>query len=176
MIRKWLSVVGSLALLFSGCAKRQSGPEIVYVPAPPAAAEKSTRSAVLVIQEPHPAAPAVTPAPPAPHPAAPSRPPAVVRVRPAVPHFAPVPVLGPRESPAEQKALRQAILRSQQEVQQAIERLRRSGLPENEQGTLGGAQVFLAGSIRSLQDNDLESALNLVRKAQLLVRALESSP
>ncbi len=173
---KRLGTVWSLALLFGGCPKRQTTPRIVYIPTPPAAT-KPTTTAVLVIQEPEPPAP-VSPSP-APG-ATITRRQSPARRKPPAPamHLEPIPVpaLAPRENSSQQVALRDAILRSQRQVQQAIDRLHRAGLPENELSTLGGAQVFLAQSVRALQENDLQRALNLVRKAKLLVQALQGSP
>ncbi len=174
---KRLGTVWSLALLFGGCPKRQTTPRIVYIPTPPAAMKPTTTTAMLVIQEPEPTAPASPPL--APGATTTRRQSPARRKPPARPiHVEPIPVpaLAPRENSSQQVALRDAILRSQQQVQQAIDRLHRAGLPENELSTLGGAQVFLAQSVRALQENDLQRALNLVRKAQLLVQALQGSP
>ncbi len=179
-MRKSSGALWSLALLFGGCPKRQTTPRIVYIPAPPATVKAPTTTATLVIREPQqPSPPAAVPVSKPVSPA-PARRPPIRRPKPSASppqiEHTPVPELEPRESPALQKALRSNILRMQREVQGAINRLYRSGLPESELDTLGGAQVFLAQSIRALQDNDLQRALNLVRKAQLLVQALERSP
>jgi hypothetical protein len=173
-MRKSLSAVWSLALLFGGCPQRQTAPRIVYIPVPPATAQPPVTTATLVIQQPAP--PATLPLP-TPAPAASVRRPRSVRTKRAAPpaavEQAPVPQLGPRESPAQENALRNSVIRLQRAVERDINRLDRSGLPESELSALGGARVFLAESIRALQDNDPQTALNLVRKAQLLVQALE---
>jgi hypothetical protein len=52
-------------------------------------------------------------------------------------------------------------------------RLNPARLSPNERKTLGDADTFLAQSTRAFESNDLQRALNLARKASLLLAALE---
>ena len=52
-------------------------------------------------------------------------------------------------------------------------RLNPAGLSTNERKTLEDARTFLAQSTRAFESSDLPRALNLARKASLLVAALE---
>lgn len=84
-----------------------------------------------------------------------------------------VPSLEPRESSAQQAALRRQIQGLQDDVRQRIAKLSRAGLSGADRKTLDDARTFFAQSARALNDADLQRALNLARKASLLVLALE---
>jgi len=84
-----------------------------------------------------------------------------------------VPSLEPRESSAQEAALRRQIQGLQDDVRQRIAKLSRAGLSGADRKTLDDARTFFAQSTRALSDADLQRALNLARKASLLVSALE---
>ena len=84
-----------------------------------------------------------------------------------------VPSLEPRESSAEEAALRRQIQGLQDDVRQRIDKLSRAGLSGADRKTLDDARTFFAQSTRALNEADLQRALNLARKASLLVLALE---
>lgn len=188
--RGTLSSLCALTLWIGGCPKRQGPSRIVYVPAPAprvAATPPVTPPQVLVIEE-----PAAPPEPEeAPPPQTPEEPkPPHRRRRPArtdtptapadttapeTPEPPPeaVPALGPRESTAQEAALRQQIQRSQEDVRQRLARLNEARLSPSERKTLEDARTFFAQSTHALESGDLQRALNLTRKASLLVSALE---
>ena len=84
-----------------------------------------------------------------------------------------VPSLEPRESSAQEAALRRQIQGLQDDVRQRIAKLSRAGLSGADRKTLDDARTFFAQSARALNEADLQRALNLARKASLLVLALE---
>jgi len=84
-----------------------------------------------------------------------------------------VPSLEPRESSAQETALRRQIQGLQDDVRQRIAKLSRAGLSGADRKTLDDARTFFAQSTRALEEADLQRALNLARKASLLVSALE---
>ena len=84
-----------------------------------------------------------------------------------------VPALEPRESSAQEAAIREQVLRLQENVRQRMARLNPARLSPNERKTLDDARTFLTQSTRALKSSDLQRALNLARKASLLVAALE---
>jgi len=84
-----------------------------------------------------------------------------------------VPSLEPRESSAQETALRRQIQGLQDDVRQRIAKLSRAGLSGADRKTLDDARTFFAQSTRALDEADLQRALNLARKASLLVSALE---
>ena len=84
-----------------------------------------------------------------------------------------VPSLEPRESSAQQAALRRQIQGLQDDVRQRIAKLSRAGLSGADRKTLADARTFFAQSARALDEADLQRALTLARKASLLVLALE---
>jgi len=185
--------VCALLIWMGGCPKRQApNGVVVYVPAPaPAAVTPAAKSEVLVIEEPAPPpAPEAGPAsgtteqkkPRAsghrssssstrattipetdetPPPETPETPPAEV------------PALEPRESSAQEAALREQVQQLQENVRQRMARLNPSSLSSNERKTLDDARVFLTQSTRAFEASDFQRALNLARKASLLVAALE---
>jgi hypothetical protein len=61
----------------------------------------------------------------------------------------------------------------QQDVRQRLIRLEGARLSPNEQKTLEDARAFLEQSARAVASGDLQRALNLARKAFLLIAALE---
>ena len=85
----------------------------------------------------------------------------------------PVPSLEPLENSTEQAGLRRQIQGLQEEVRQRIAKLSRGGLSGTDRKTLDDARTFFAQSIRALDEGDLQRALTLVRKASLLLYALE---
>ena len=183
-----LASVCAVLMWIGGCPKRQDlRSTVVYVPAPaPAAAPAEAKPQVLVIEAPAPTpepeetAPAQTPEsagrrrPRAPaHGEAPAEPaPAANPDNPALPS-APIPALEPRESSAQEAALRREIQRLHDDVRQRLARLSQARLESSDARTLEDARTFFAQSVRALEAGDLERALNLARKASLLVRALE---
>ena len=192
-----LATVGALLLWVGGCAKRQEPQSmVVYVPTPaPAAATPAAKAQVLVIEEPAPPPePKETPPPkttgsskiaaggrrggsrPA-RPEAPTETPTEPdeTSTPESPEPPPpeVPALEPRESTAQETDLRQQVQRLQQDVRQRMTRLNPARLSPNERKTLDDARTFLAQSSRAFESSDLQRALNLARKASLLVAALE---
>jgi len=84
-----------------------------------------------------------------------------------------VPSLEPRESSAQEAALRRQIQGLQDDVRQRIAKLSQAGLSGADRKTLDDARTFFAQSTRALDEADLQRALNLARKASLLVSALE---
>ena len=84
-----------------------------------------------------------------------------------------MPSLEPRESSAQQAALRRQIQGLQDDVRQRIAKLSRAGLSGADRKTLDDARTFFAQSTRALNEADFQRALNLARKASLLVSALE---
>lgn len=139
-----------------------------------------------MIQEPAPPEPAPETPPPPPEEAKPER-----RRRRTVPSQrsatqpaedteetlpAEVPALEPRETPEQQTAQRQQVVAMLASIQGRMAQLKRGGLSELERKTLEDARMFLEQSQRALVSNDLVRALNLARKASLLVNALEQKP
>jgi hypothetical protein len=180
MKERTLCSVCGLALLIFGCPKRQTTPRIVYVPAAPApaAAKPAPPSGSLVIQEPVPPEPqpvVIIEEPP------PEEKPAPRRRRPAAPEqranepaegetpAAEVPALEPRESPAQQTAQRQQIIEMLGRIRGRIAQLKQTKLGGPEKKSVDDAQTFLEQSQHALETNDLTRALNLARKASLLV-------
>jgi ribonuclease E len=84
-----------------------------------------------------------------------------------------VPSLEPRESTAQEAAQRQQIQRLQEDVRQRLARLNEARLSPSERKTLEDARTFFTQSTRAIETGDLQRALNLARKAFLLVAALE---
>jgi hypothetical protein len=175
--------VCALTMLIFGCPKRQTTPRIVYIPSAPAAspAQSAPASGTMVIQE---------PAPPEPPPAVVIEEPPPEGEKPVPRHRrrstaaerqtsepeeeAPppeVPTLEPRESPAQQTAQRQQVIGMLGQIRSRIAQLRRAGLAEAERKSVEDAQTFLEQSQHALDANDLARALNLARKASLLVNS-----
>jgi len=171
-----------LALLMSGCAKRQGGARLVYVASPPAgtSAVPTEESGTLVIEEPAtpepeqpPAAlPLPTPPPKATQESKPRRPSAQTGPAEPVAEEPPVepPPLEPANSPGQGR--RQQLEKTQRDVGLSIEQFQRSRLSNPERRTLAEAQAFLDQSTRALKEGDLPRAEKLAEKAGLLVTAL----
>jgi type IV secretory pathway VirB10-like protein len=179
-----LASVCALLLWMGGCPKRQETKSlVVYVPAQaPAAARPAEKSQVLVIEEPaSPPEPQETPTAPTPEPTPPNRPrrPANAEPPETSPQEAPetppaeVPALEPRETAAQETALRQEVQRLQEDVRRRMARLNQAPLSPNERKTLEDARTFLTQSTHAFESSDLQRALNLAKKASLLVAALE---
>jgi outer membrane biosynthesis protein TonB len=183
-----LASVCALVLWMGGCAKRPATKGVVvYVPAQaPASAPPAAKSQVLVIEEPAPPPePEKTPTPLTSEPTAhrrqggpartetPGEPDETSTQEKPEPPPAQVPALEPGESTAQETALRQQVQRLQEDVRQRLARLNQARLSPNERKTLDDARTFLAQSTRALESSDLQRALNLARKASLLVAALE---
>ncbi len=185
--RTLYSVCG-LAVLIWGCPKRQTTPRVVFVSQSPPATEQMPAASpgALIIQEPAP------PEPPQPviieQPAAPEekppqhkrRPTAAGRAETETPaddnpaQAAPeVPALEQRESAAQQTAQRQQIIEMLAGIRGRMAQMKRNRLSELERKTLDDAQMFVEQSQHALETNDLVRALNLARKASLLVNALQ---
>jgi hypothetical protein len=177
------SVCG-LALFIFGCPKRQPT-RVVYVPSqPPAASSADTApSGVLVIEEPAPAeteqAAPPEPAEPEPGPTRRRRrttPPPLTEPAEAEPEESQpteVPALEPRESPAQQAALRRQIQQLQESLRQRLRRLDGMRMGSGAVKTRDDAHTFLIHSQEALEKGDLQRALNLAQKAELLVEDLE---
>lgn len=176
-----------MAVLIFGCPKRQTSPRLIYVPAPPPAASEPSQpaSGTLVIQEPAPpetveAAP--PPPPPAPKPVQRRRRPASAEAetpeQPAEPAAAEptVPSLEPRESPQEQNTLRVKIIQLHADIEGQMAQLNAASLSAEDKKTLEDVRLFLSQSRLALQNGDLTRALNLARKASLLINSLTRKP
>jgi hypothetical protein len=181
----------SLALFIGGCPKRQAPTRIVYVPSPPPEVTQASAAGTptMVIEEPAPPEPpAPSPNPstnPSTNPNASARRRHVLQMGPPAqatettpettepPVTPPVPSLEPRESSAQEAALRSQIQGLQDDVRQRMAKLSHAGLTGADRKTLDDAQTFFTQSTRALHEGDLQRALTLARKASLLVLALE---
>lgn len=184
-----------LAVLLGGCPKRQTSPNVVYVPSSPppagAASAPAEPGGTMAVEEPAPPEPEAKPAEVTPQEPSGTKPVARVRRRPAATEAsvdaetppdnqnqpaAQVPALAPRESPQQQNELRNKAVEITQSAKARIARLERTRGASLDRNTLEGARVFLAQSQRALDDGDLQRAYNLARKASLLVDGLEQKP
>jgi len=161
----------------------------VYVPSPPPAATQvpaAEGAPAMVIEEPAPPEPPVTPLPETTtSKVTPNKHPRVLHKEPRPedtettpettepPPTPQVPSLEPRESYAEEADLRRQIQGLQDDVRQRIAKLDLAGLSGADRKTLEDARTFFAQSTRALNEADLQRALTLARKASLLVLALE---
>jgi len=192
--RGTLAPVCALLLWFGGCPKRQETKSIVvYVPAhAPAAAPPAEKSQVLVIEEPAPppetqgTPPPQTPGSSKPttaggrrggsrpaHTDTPSEPDETsTQGNPETPP-AEVPALEPRESFAQETELRREFQKLEQDIPQRLARLNGARLSINDRRTLEDARTFFAQATHAMASGDLPRALNLARKASLLLAALE---
>lgn len=167
-------------MIFGGCPKRHTGPQIVYIPTPPPAVSPSESAQAIVIQAPTPSAPAkVTRVPvlPVSHKPVPIR--HVYRRVPQIkapkPEPANVPALQSGLSPGKETELRDEVVNLQRGIEKEISRLNQEQLSQSQQNTLDGARGFLQQSQRALQQSDLQRALNLAHKADLLVISIQQS-
>ena len=189
-----LASVCALLVWFGACPKRQEPRSIVvYVPAPPpaAAAPTSGEPKVLVIEEPAPPAEAEESPPPenpepaknagggrrsGSHAARTTTPPepdeTPTQENPEAPP-AEVPALEPRQSSAQENELRRQYLNLEQDIRQRLARLNGARLSANDQRTLEDARMFFSQAEDAMTSGDLSRALNLARKASLLLSALE---
>lgn len=180
----------ALLLLFGGCPKRKGAKYVlVYVPAQPpaatqtAAAPAAASSQVLLIEQPAPPPepePEETPPPQAPEitthrwpgarhvPKTPSEPDEAPEAPPAE-----IPALEPRQSSAQETELRRQFVTLQQDIGQRLARLSGAQLSASDRRTLEDARAFSAQAAHAMASGDLPRALNLARKASLLLAALE---
>lgn len=203
LCRGSISLLCALALWLGGCAKRQDTRSIVvyipaHAPAPAAAAAPAPGPApaaaepqILVIEEPAPPPePEVTPQPQTPgssknnaggkkgggRPArteTPSEPDETSTQENSETPPAEVPPLEPRQSSAQQTELRRQFLQLEHDIHQRLTRLNGAQLSANDQKTLEDARTFFAQATHAMATGDLPRALNLARKASLLLAALE---
>ena len=174
-------MVCSIAVIFGGCAKKQTGPQIVYVPAPPPAAAPSQSGGSMVVRAPAPAVPREVPPEPVliqprepapehhshhrrPESKAPAQKPAAV-----------VPALKSGISSGQATKLESRVVKLQQDIEKRIDTLSREWLSPAQRGTLEGARGFLQSSQRAVKASDFQRAYNLAHKADLLVVSLEQS-
>lgn len=190
-----LSSLCSLLLLIGACPKRQTMKStIVYVPTKPPAAQSAEQSskaqAVLVIEEPAPPpepqrepeenAPPTATQPPAPHRAGgqahtktTAEPDEPVPVETPETEPLEVPAIEPRESSAQQTELRSQFDKLETDIQQRLSKLNGAQLSESDRKTVEDAKTFLAQATHAMTSGDLPRALNLARKASLLLAALQ---
>lgn len=176
----WKVAVIGIALIFVGCLKRQTGPQVVYVPSPPPAATPSQSDQSIIVQAPAPPAPleAKRPAPLQPPPeTAPSKPSpprrAETKAPPEEPTGAEVPALHSAVNSGQAIALQNQIVQSQQGVEKRIVALSRQSWSPAQRKMLDDARTFLQQSQKALQETDLQRASILANKADLIVTALE---
>jgi type IV secretory pathway VirB10-like protein len=171
-----------LALLTSGCPKRQTGTRLVYVASPPAAtsAVPEPNSGTLVIEEPPPPPePPKTPPPKPPADAEPSQPetpqPKANKVRPPQSPAAEPPVEPPPLEPANNpgQGRQRQLEKTQQDMGVHITQLEARHPSGAEGQTLTEAKAFLDQSRSALNEGDLPRAEKLAEKARLLITALE---
>ena len=84
-----------------------------------------------------------------------------------------VPALEPRQSSAQETELRRQFVKLEQDIRQRLTRLNGARLSANDRKTLEDARTFFAQATRAMASGDLPRALNLARKASLLLAALE---
>jgi hypothetical protein len=84
-----------------------------------------------------------------------------------------VPALEPRQSFAQETELRRQFLNLEQDIHARLTRLKGAHLSANDQKTLEDARTFFAQATHAMASGDLPRALNLARKAGLLLAALE---
>ena len=138
-----------------------------------------------MIEEPAPPEPVEVAPPPAPTPKPPRRRRRILRTEPPPPSIevtpeateppAPpeVPALETRESSTQETALRQQIQGMRGDIGRQISQLEKAQLSGPDRKTLEAARTFLAQSGSALEQGDLQRALNLARKASLLISALK---
>jgi outer membrane biosynthesis protein TonB len=84
-----------------------------------------------------------------------------------------VPAVEPRQSSAQENELRQQFLSVERDILKRLAQLNGAHLSTNDQKTLEDARTFFAQATHAMQSGDLPRALNLARKAALLLAALE---
>ncbi len=169
-----------MAVICGGCPKRQTGPQVVFVPSPPPAATSSQSDQSIIVQAPAPPAPleakpvVAQPAPPEPAPSKPSPPRrAETKAPPEEPPGAEVPALQSAISPGQAIVLQGQIVQLQQGIEKRIDALSRGSLSPSHRKMLDDARGFLQQSQKSLQKSDLDLAYQWARKADLVVASLE---
>jgi outer membrane biosynthesis protein TonB len=167
-------------VIFGGCPKRQTGPQVVYVPTPPPAATPSQSDQSIVVQAPAPPAPleakpdSAPQTPPEPTPNKPARPKrAESKAPPEEPPGAEVPALQSAISSGEATALQGQVVRLQEGIEKRILVLNREGLSPSQRKMLDDARGFLQQSQKALQKLDLDLAYNWAHKADQVVASLE---
>lgn len=186
-----ITSVCALLLWIGGCPKRQDSKSVVvYVPAPPPAAAPAAEKPeeVLVIEQPAPPAepePEENPTPqttgppthPRRRPPAHNEPPAETpeSTEQEIPEPPPaeVPALEPRESSGQETELRRQFGDLERDIRQRLTRLNGAQLSANDRKALEDARTFFAQATKAMTIGDLSRALNLARKAALLLAALE---
>lgn len=192
--RASVSSLCALLLWIGGCPKRQETRRstIVYIQAPapttaPATVPPATKPQEMVIEEPPPPAPEpeAAPPPPTPEPTPPHRPRHTPRPEtPVEPDESPasenpetqpaeVPALEPRQSTDQETELKRQFGSLEQDIDKRLAQLSGAHLSANDQKTLEDARTFFAQAKQALASGDLPRALNLARKAGLLLAALE---
>src|SRR5690242_4146610 len=169
-----------MAVVFGGRPKRQTGPQVVYVPSPPPAATSSQSDQSIIVQAPAPPAPLETkpevprPVPPEPAPSKPSPPRrAETKAPPEEPPGAEVPALQSAISPGQAIALQGQIVQLQQRSEERIDALSRGSLSPSQRRMLNDARGFLQNSRKALQKTDLDLAYQYAHKADQVVASLE---
>ena len=193
--RRFTTPICAVALLIGGCPKRQTVPRVVYIQSPPSASEPAAAETTetIVIEEPALPEPEAKAAEAGTGQVQETAPKHIVRRRrttrpdapgdsevdqpaePASPPSAEVPALEPQETQQKQAELRREILAAQEDTQKHLTVLDRVQLAGGDRKTLDDARTFLAQSSRELERGELVRAMNLARKAALLVSAVEQS-
>jgi hypothetical protein len=184
-----------MLLLSTGCHRRQTASRLVYVSPPPSAGAPDIVLATdsIVIAEPEPPEDEVqTTDATGPEPE--TTPKRTVRHRrsgairadspaeaeeqpasPPAPAPAGVPALEPQESPEKMARLRREVSTAQEDTLKRLTQLDRMALGPGDRKTLDDARAFLSQAARELEKGELMRSMNLVRKAALLVSAVEQS-
>jgi hypothetical protein len=173
--------IGLLGLVSVACPKRQTMVHLAYVQSPPAPTPSEARQGgVWVIEKPAPPQPAVAPARPKRAPTVQVRPPVehphvVHKTEPetAPQNPGPTPQLEPLSSEQQQDALRYRINALQKGIERRIDSLTRRALSVVDQKAVSDARVLLGQSRAAMDAGDLTQSLNLAKKADLLVAAVE---
>jgi outer membrane biosynthesis protein TonB len=98
---------------------------------------------------------------------------AAEEAQPTAPPSAEIPALEPRETSAQEAALRRNIQSLQEDIRQRLSRINEVNLSAADRRTLNDARNFFSQSGKAFDEGDLQRAQNLAQKASLLVRALE---
>lgn len=185
--------IAGLAVLLAGCPSRHAGARLIYVPAPPVATVAGAKAQGGVMEIPAPPAPAEpekapkreeavesAPSPPAAprHRRASDRteeaPAETVAPPPAEENpTAGAPELAPARSHAEQAQIEARIHDMQIAIRRRIAALSRKRLSGDDRKALEDARQFLVQSREATQEGDVQQALNLAQKADLLISAIE---
>lgn len=182
-------LIFSAALFLSGCFRRQTVPRLVYVPAPPPAANANPAQSgnVLIIQPPAPPAAAES-APKHEESETAAQTPKLPRRRKVIPSGTPeadteanapepassdAPALLPELSLQQQIDLEKQIGDLRGAVRQRIARLGRMNLSAEDRKALQDARLFLSEADEAMQSNNLQQSLNLAQKADVLISAVE---